>query len=120
MNIKERRSHPRIKKDIKLRVTAHGFDISAMTKNISCAGALCEVNTSIPSMTRLDILLFLPNTTSEKRTKKIHTQGVVVRSEPNIFKKELLSTDIAIFFTDIKEKDRNAISEFVDYHLRRL
>lgn len=120
MNIKERRAHPRLNKDIKVKVMTHGFDIYAMTKNICCSGAFCEVNRLIPNMTRLDILLFLPNSIDEKKIKKIHAKGVVVRSEPIISSERLVSTNIAIFFTDIKEKDKNAISEFVDYYLKRL
>ncbi|MBM3253494.1 MAG: PilZ domain-containing protein [Candidatus Omnitrophica bacterium] len=117
---RERRAYPRINKSIELRLATRGFDIHTKTKNISCAGAYCEVDRLIPDMTRLDILLFLPDIKNEKKTKRLRIKGVVVRSSPNILNEELISTNIAIFFTDIKKADRKAIFDFVNYYLDRV
>ncbi len=117
MSRQERRAYPRINKDVRLKLAAHGFDIYTNTKNLSCAGAYCEVKRLIPSMSKVDILLFLPGLSNEKKTRKLKLKGVVVRSEPNILNEDILSTNIAIFFTEIKEKDRQNIAELVNRYL---
>jgi hypothetical protein len=117
MSRQERRAYPRINKNVRLKLATHSFDIYTNTKNLSCAGAYCEINRLIPSMTKVDILLFLPGLSDEKKIRKLKLKGVVVRSEPNILDKKLLSTNIAIFFTDIKEKDKQSIAELVNRYL---
>ncbi len=117
--VREKRAYPRVEKSIRVKLATNSFDIYAHTKNISCAGAYCEVNKLVPPMTKLDIMLFLPNANNLRsdKVKKLHLRGVVVRCEPNISDEKLLSTNIAIFFSGIRGSHKEAIAKFVNYHL---
>ncbi|MFC1703396.1 PilZ domain-containing protein [Candidatus Omnitrophota bacterium] len=109
----ERRSHPRLEKDIPLKLRFGEFDIVTKTKNISCAGVYCSVDRYLEPLTKLKILLLLPLSKEKKViTKKVQCNGVVVRAEgpfPNPH-----HYDIAIFFNDIEKKESKKIADFVN------
>lgn len=114
----ERRKNPRANKSIPLKISSGEFDIVTETENVSGAGAYCRVERYIEPMTKLKIVILLPIKQRNKvSTKKIECTGVVVRSEnvplqPNWFK-------IAIFFSDISNKDAQKISDYVNQHLQK-
>ena len=102
----ERRQHKR--RDHQIRV---GFKldsdetvIEGETYNLSPAGAYCRVNRPIAEMTRLMILLDLPN-------GQVNCEGTVVRSE----QKPLVepSYEIAIFFHRIDEEASKRLQTFL-------
>lgn len=114
----DRRRHPRINRNIPLKISSGEFDIVTETENISGAGAYCRSDRYIDPMTKLKIVIMLPIKQRNKiATRKVECTGVVVRtenvpSEPNLFK-------IAIFFTDISSKDTQKISEYIHQHLNK-
>jgi len=117
--VKERRRYPRIEKTIPLKVSAGNFDLVTQTKNISCNGAYCIMNRTLPLMTKLQITLLLPEKNKKKKENcslKIKCMGVVVRSQKDTAsKKERFKT--AIFFEQIREKERGKLEEYIDTHL---
>jgi hypothetical protein len=108
----ERRKHPRIEKNVPLKLSWADADVVTETRNISCAGAYCRVSKYIEPMTRVEVTLLLPVKKGEKvTTKKITCRGVVVRTE-NIPDGEEFYT--AIFFSDILPKDSRILAQFVE------
>ncbi|MFH1655515.1 MAG: PilZ domain-containing protein [Candidatus Omnitrophota bacterium] len=112
----ERRRAPRIKKSIPLKISGDEFDLVTETEDISCYGAYSQVNKYIAPMTRLKVVVLLPTKQRNKTvTKKVECTGVIVRTEnipdkPSCF-------NVAIFFSDITNKDRQRILDYVSQHL---
>lgn len=107
----ERRGHPRSRR---------GFRVSDDTKeglishvdNISCSGVFCRTLNPVPEMTKMGIVLELPNPVN----KRVEAEGIVVRcvaEEPahDEFR-------IAILFTKVSEADQDAILAYVEHDLK--
>ncbi len=111
----ERRRHPRLKGVLPLKIFKRGLDVITETKNISCSGVYCRVNKPIAVMSKIGITLLLPIQSNDRvLTKKIKCSGVVVRSEPVIVKEAYTAwQNIAIFFTDLSNKDKNKIAQYI-------
>lgn len=106
-SIGERRRYPRIDKSIEFQSKSDGgtaFDIVGRTKNLSCIGALCEVNRAMPEMTRLKIFIELPGGVAE-------FQGTVVRVAKNPSKVGVY--EIAIYFNEISASTKKKIADFL-------
>lgn len=111
MSLVEKRKDPRIDQNIPVKISTKEFDIVTESKNLSASGAYCVVDKPLELMTKLKIQLLLPLRKKNKTVvKKISCQGVVVRSQFQISKNNY---NIAIFFSDILEKDKKVISEHV-------
>ncbi|MFP6615749.1 MAG: PilZ domain-containing protein [Candidatus Hydrogenedentota bacterium] len=106
----ERRGHPR---------SQRGFRVSDGTKeglishvdNISCSGVFCHAQKPVPEMTKMGIVLELP----EPVDKRIEAEGIVVRciaEEPTHDEFR-----IAILFTKVSESDQDAILTYVEHDL---
>ncbi|MBU4305054.1 MAG: PilZ domain-containing protein [Candidatus Omnitrophica bacterium] len=110
----DRRSNARFDVTLPLKIAGADFHMATDTKNISCTGLYCHVTRFLPVMTKLSISLFVPLIVKERKVEKqINCAAVVVRTEPD---REVQSTDIyyiGMFFTDIKEKDRETISKYI-------
>ena len=115
--VSERRQHPRLEKNIPLKISSTDFDIVTETKNLSCRGAYCQVNRPLEMMTKLKIHILIPLMKNNKvATKKITCEGVVVRAEPQP-RQGYYNT--AIYFSDIQSKDAKIISEYVQSILKQ-
>ncbi|MBN2119467.1 MAG: PilZ domain-containing protein [Candidatus Omnitrophica bacterium] len=114
--IKEKRKYPRVVKTIPLKLSSHQTDIVTQTKNISCIGAYCSINKPLPLMTKLKITLLLPEKEKDYKdtSKKVNCLGIVVRSEKATHKDDY---DIAIFFEQIREKEKLKLEEYINHHL---
>lgn len=115
--ITEKRRHPRLEKTLPLKLSsARQADIVTQTKNLSCVGAYCTVNKAIPLMTKLKITLLLPEKTKQakERSSKVNCVGVVVRSEQS---PQEGTYDVAIFFEQIREKEKVKLEEYINHHL---
>lgn len=111
----ERRRDPRLSKSIPIKICQDDGDIVTETANISRSGAYCRVNKPVAAMTKLKIHLLLPVKKGGKpSTRKITCDGVVVRVEdiPGESHK-----NIAVFFNDIKQRDAEAIADYVSSSL---
>lgn len=110
----ERRAEKRVNESVPIKLfSVEKYDAIAETKNISASGAYCSLSTKIPEMTKLQIKLSIPNV-GNLSSKRIDCQGVVVRTE-NDEKNE--NYNIAIYFNDITECDKEYIRKYVNYHL---
>ena len=112
----ERRQHPRVDKNVPLKISTDDAELVTETKNISRSGAYCRVNKYIEPMTKLKIHLLLPfKKGSKTTTKKITCQGVVVRAEPLPGNKEF---NAAIYFNDLTSRDADCIAEYINTVLK--
>ena len=108
----ERRRAHRVDAHIPCRIAHEDGDIVSETVNVSRSGAYCRLDKRIGVMTKLKIQILLPIRKDEKTlTKTIHCQGVVVRVEPC---PETGNYDIAIFFSEISQRDAVAIDDYVN------
>lgn len=108
--MQERRHAPRILERVELAVTDGGGQLRAETQNLSIAGAYCLMDRFLPPMTKLALDMELP---TAPRPSRVRCTGVVVRAEPVVADAEHGKYHIAIFFTDLSDRDRAAITEFV-------
>ena len=107
----ERRRHPRLEHNIPVKLSSADVEIVTETKNLSSSGVHCRVNKFIEPMTKLKIHLLLPLKKHNKiTTKKISCQGVVVRSEAAAGDHDF---NVAIYFTDLQQKDINCLNEYI-------
>ncbi|MBI3083337.1 MAG: PilZ domain-containing protein [Candidatus Omnitrophica bacterium] len=106
----ERRRAPRVPERVPLAITAAEAVVEAETKNLSASGVYCALERFIAPMTKLQLAFELPQ---GDRPARIECSGVVVRVEPIITSVDRARYNTAIFFTDLVERDRMAISQFV-------
>lgn len=115
----ERRQYPRINKILPVKISHPDFDVAITeTKNISANGVYCSMNKSLPLMTKLTILILVPNK-NKKIVKTITCEGVVVRMEesPAVNNNGKHPYSAAIYFNTIKEADRKALMAYVHTHI---
>lgn len=105
----ERRQAPRAAERVPLSITDGSFDVQAETKDLSASGACCVVSQFIPLMTKVTLQLVVLN---GGRQVRVQCTGVIVRVEP-IGEPAHPRYNVAIFFTDLSDSDRGAISRFV-------
>ena len=110
----ERRRAPRSAETLPLAVTEGDTPVNAKMQNLSAAGAYCALERFIPPMTKLDLKFDLPG---GARPTKVQCTAVVVRVEPSVTDGDVMRYNTALFFTDLAERDRKAISQFVQRRL---
>jgi len=111
----ERRLYPRIEKKLPLNVIANGYDFTTTTKNVSCIGAYCRVEKYIPPFTKIAIRMSIPFNDGRAKSGAcdVECKGVVVRTEDS----ENGGFNIAIFFNEINDNQRQVISRYVKQFL---
>ena len=113
----ERRGYPRASADFALRIHDAISIIEARVQDISCSGLYCQIKKTIPVMTKVAVFLLLPDPDrGGVDLREIRCQGVVVRSQPRAERDELFY-DTAIFFTELKENDKEKIARYVNSKL---
>ena len=115
--ILERRRSVRIQEILPFTIGHRGFEMEAVTVNISTSGALCLVEKDIPMMTKLDIVLSVPvqRGVSLKRTR-VRIKGVIVRKEKDEASDKFF---VAIFFSSIRPKDQVLLKKFIERRLKK-
>ncbi len=109
----ERRKYARIDKRLKLEVKNHEDSVViAETINLSASGAYCMVNKTISLMTSLRIVLPLIYGNKKHQVEYAECEGVVVRVEEVSHEAGLYN--IAIFFNEIHESERQKIVNFIE------
>ena len=110
----ERRKHPRISKRLQFKLNAEDFDVLAETINLCSLGAYCQVNKYISPMTNVKIALALPYGDQENEFEYVECNGVVVRVEDTSSEGKLCSVyNLAIFFNEIEESEKEKIASFM-------
>lgn len=113
MVAQERRSFPRLDDD-SLSLKLDGFDSITHTLNISPSGVYCKVDKELPLMSRVRLMLMVPDPSRGKAgVKNLEVSGIVVRQHPVIIDGIIKHYDIAIFFDGLSDKDKNIISAYI-------
>ena len=112
--VSERRRSVRVPELLLFKIGHRGYDIQAITLNISSHGALCVVDKDIPMMSQLDIGLELPSRVSGKH-KVVQMKGVVVRKEKEIHTGRYL---VAVYFSDLNTANQKCLEEFITRRLK--
>lgn len=112
---RERRKAPRIRdEELPLRINIGGFDTATHTLNISSSGLYCKVAKEIPLMSRVKLMLMIPDLTKgNKETKGVEVEGVVVRTHPVIIDGQIKHHDVAIFFDGLEPRASELIANYI-------
>ncbi len=115
----ERIGYPRAREDFALRIDDAISIIETRARDISCSGLYCQIKKAIPVMTKVAIFLLLPDPDEGGvGLREIKCRGIVVRSQLGAERDELFH-DTAVFFTDLKEDDKERIARYVNCKLER-
>lgn len=111
----ERRRSPRISDEgLSIKLNMGGFDMVTHTLNISESGVYCKVDKEIPLMSRVNLVVMIPDfSKSGSPLKSLELDGVVVREHPVIIDGQVKHYDIAIFFESLSPKDKAMISSYI-------
>jgi len=113
---KEKRKHPRTKQSISFKIKIDDSTIATESIDLSCIGAYCQVDKYIPSMTNLRIVIALPCEDQEDGVEYIECNGVVVRVKRISSNNGGNTHNIAIFFNEIEESEKEKIANFIENH----
>ena len=111
----ERRGAPRTSKRVTVSLTDSSAELVTETNNLSASGAYCTVNRFIAPMTKLTMRF---NVSDGAHPVTIHCTGVVVRTDPSVPTPHQARYSIAVFFSDVAERDRATITQFVRQHVQ--
>ena len=114
MKGQERRRAPRVAERVSVALTEEGKAFHAESENLSAAGVYCTLDRFLPPMTKLKVQFELPDGV---RRVRVRCEGVVVRVEPIIASAERGRYQVSVFFTELADRDRSAISRFVSQRL---
>ena len=106
----ERRSHPRSRRGFSVADGSKDGAISHVD-NISGSGVFCHTGKPVPEMTKLGIVLELP----EPVNKRVEAEGIVVRC--TVEESDHEQFKIAILYTKVSEEDLDAILDYVENDL---
>ncbi len=113
--ILERRRSVRIAEPFLFKIGHQGYDVQAITLNISTHGAMCVVDKDIPMMSQLRIGLELPAQKPRAKSKYLSLKGVLVRKEKDEKTGRFL---IALYFSDLSSSDEKNLAQFIDRYLK--
>lgn len=111
----ERRKSERIKDEgLSLKLNAGDFDLISHTLDISESGIYCKVDRELPLMSKVGLVLMVPDLSKdEKAVSKLEVEGVVVREHPVIIDGDKKHYDVAIFFDNLSPKNKEIISNYI-------
>ena len=109
----ERRAHQRLSACLPMQVSGADFHCATDTRNISFTGLYCEVDRFVPVMTKLSLQLAVPLIQNKRKIERtVKGVGVVVRIEPEEPGMHR-SYSIGLFFTDIRQSDKDIIQQYL-------
>jgi hypothetical protein len=113
--MKERRRAPRIHAKLAMEVKlGTGGTASASSINVSANGIYFCSDNYIEPLTRLEITLLLPRSDPHgPEAHEVACQGVVVRIDPDKPVRDHTKYDIACYFTEIAERDRDTLESYI-------
>ena len=110
----DRRTFPRRDAALPLKLKLGEFDAVVHTLNISASGVYCKIDKEIPLMSRVKLMLMIPDAPEDgAAARAIEVAGVGVREHPVIINGETKHYDAAIFFEDLSPKDREVIADYI-------
>ena len=110
----ERRRFPRLKDDgLSLKLRLDDFDSITHTLNISSSGVYCKLDKELPLMSRVKLILMIPDANKENALRDLEVSGIVVRQHPVTIDGVIKHYDVAIFFEDLSAKDKDVIANYI-------
>jgi hypothetical protein len=110
----ERRKFPRVNDEgLSLKLRLDDFDSITHTMNISSSGVYCKLDKELPLMSRVKLMLMIPDPAKEGALKDLEVSGVVVRQHPVTIDGVIKHYDVAIFFEDLSDKDKEIIAGYI-------
>lgn len=110
----ERRKFPRVRDEgLSIKLRLDDFDSITHTMNISPSGVYCKLDKELPLMSRIRLMLMIPDPAKKGALKDLEVDGVVVRQHPVTIDGVIKHYDVAIFFEDLSEKDKEAIAVYI-------
>jgi hypothetical protein len=109
----ERRRFARAPRNLAIKLEDKEADFVTETKNISCIGAYCQIDSYLPLLTKLKITLIIPKSKSLKTAKHITCEGSIVRVERSSDPLEHNKYNVAIYFNQISKGDMKLIDQYV-------
>lgn len=114
MASQERRKFPRVQDEsLSLKLRLDDFDSITHTMNISSSGVYCKLDKELPLMSRVKLMLMIPDPVKDGNLKNLAVNGIVVRQHPVVIDGVTKHYDVAIFFEDLSEKDKDIIIRYV-------
>jgi hypothetical protein len=98
-----------------MEITLGGDRASAESLNVSANGVYFASRAFIPILTRLRITLELPE--SAGANSQVSCDGVVVRTEPEAEEPTVREYQVACYFTDISDADRQRLEAYILRHV---
>ena len=108
---KDRRKHPRSARGFAHVEVRSEEGLINRIENISCSGVLCHMKRPVPEMTKMSIVLDLP----EPANCQIEAEGIVVRCVAEDQRGE--SFRVAILYTKVTDDAQHAIRQYVEHDL---
>jgi len=116
MTFEEKRAKQRISKTIPVSIEGGDKTFATETIDISPAGAYCRTEDPLPLMSKVAIKLVVSgHAKTKKKDKIINCKGTVVRTHPVIVDGKTKGYDVAVFFDDMDDEDRELLSEYIDH-----
>jgi len=116
MSPTERRKAVRAPAKLAMEIKLGGTDYGQLrTINVSANGVYFSSPGFIAPLTRLEIVLLIPDKLDGSSAKKreVSCEGVVVRTEPGEPTKDVSAYDVACYFTSITEHDRAHLESYI-------
>jgi PilZ domain-containing protein len=115
----ERRKHPRIKDTtIDVKLSGDGFNAITQSLDISASGIYCKVPNKLPVMTRIQVILTVPNFKKNDPPVKLNIDGIVVREHPVKKDGKIQHYDVAIFFNMLMPAERELLIKYIDKKIK--
>ena len=109
-----RRSQRVLDEELSLKILIGEFDASTHTINISTSGLYCKVAKELPLMSRVKLMLMIPDISKPgKEAHSIEAEGVVVRAHPVIIDGVVKHYDVAIFFDNLEPEAKMLIAGYI-------
>jgi c-di-GMP-binding flagellar brake protein YcgR len=114
--VAERRKNSRVDTDLSVpTIELKDGEASATLKNISRAGLACVCLSKIPEMTVVEMTIQLPALPEENIDYyPLTCRGAVVRCEPGMRTKSKRKWFIAIYFTEMDDKNREILQQYIN------
>jgi hypothetical protein len=112
----DRRAHPRYPAKIEMQGTPEEGGVVARmtTTDLSLGGLYCVSATDFPEMTRLAVRLMLPRDGTGNETHPLDIEAVVVRREPLSSPSGEPRFELALFFTNLENGDKEILSRVLN------